>query len=264
VTVVFGAIAPHGDPAFVEGSATRAAFEELARRLERAEPDVTVVFTPHNVHVEGAFAVVTAATLAGALDELPVELESPVDRELAAGVLASLRESGLPAVSVSFGSNDESLAVMPLDWGTLIPRWFLGGRKDTPRPVVVVSPARDLDLADHVRAGAAIAAACSARRAAVVASADHGHAHDPDGPFGFDPAAAEYDARVVDLVRENRLEDALGLEPIVEAASADSLWQLVLLHGALGDGFDAELLSYECPTYFGMLCAAFELRGVVT
>ncbi len=93
-----------------------------------------------------------------------------------------------------------------------------------------------------------------------IASADHGHAHDPEGPFGFDPAAAEYDARVVDLVRENRLAQVVDLEPIVDAASADSLWQLVLLHGALADGFDAELLSYECPTYFGMLCAAFEPR----
>jgi aromatic ring-opening dioxygenase LigB subunit len=258
VTVVFGAIAPHGDPAFAEGSETRAAFEELGRRLEHARPDVTVVLTPHNVHVEGALAVVTAATLAGGLDELPVELECHVDRELAAGVLAALREVGLPAVSVSYGSNDESLAVMPLDWGTLIPLWFLGGRRDEPRPVVVISPARDLTLADHVRAGAAVATACSGKRAAIVASADHGHAHDPDGPFGFDPAAAEYDARVVELVRESRLGDAVELESIVDAASADSLWQLVLLHGALGDGFAAELLSYERPTYFGMLCAAFE------
>ena len=121
-------------------------------------------------------------------------------------------------------------------------------------------PPRDLALADHVRAGAAVTAACSGRRAAIVASADHGHAHDPDGPFGFDPAAAEYDARVVDLVRENRLAQVVDLDSIVDAASADSLWQLVLLHGALADGFDAELLSYECPTYFGMLCAAFEPR----
>lgn len=260
MTVVFGAIAPHGDPAFADGSPTRLAFEELGRRLEHAEPDVTVVFTPHNVHVDGAFAVVTAARLAGALDDLPAELECRVDRDLAADVLASLREAGLPAVGVSYGSNDESLAVMPLDWGTLIPLWFLGGRSDEPRPVVVVSPARDLALADHVRAGAAIATACSGRRAAIVASADHGHAHDRDGPFGFDPAAAEYDACVVELVRENRLGDAAELERIVDAASADSLWQLVLLHGALGDAFEAELLSYDRPTYFGMLCAAYELR----
>jgi aromatic ring-opening dioxygenase LigB subunit len=85
---------------------------------------------------------------------------------------------------------------------------------------------------------------------------------DPDGPFGFHPAADEYDARVVELVRENHLGEAVELEPIVDAASADSMWQLVLLHGALGNGFEVELLSYECPTYFGMLCAAFEPRVV--
>jgi aromatic ring-opening dioxygenase LigB subunit len=62
----------------------------------------------------------------------------------------------------------------------------------------------------------------------------------------------------VELVSRGRLGDAVLLEPIVEAAKADSLWQLLVLHGALGDGFRAELLSYEAPTYFGMLCAAFE------
>jgi hypothetical protein len=30
-----------------------------------------------------------------------------------------------------------------------------------------------------------------------------------------------------------------------------------MLHGALADGFDADLLTYEAPTYFGMLTAAF-------
>jgi aromatic ring-opening dioxygenase LigB subunit len=259
VTVVFGAIAPHGDPAFVEGSVTRLAFQELGSRAARAAPEVTVVFTPHNVHVEGAFAVLTAATLAGSLEELPIEFECRVDRGLAREMVDALRSEGIPAVSVSYGSNDETLAVMPLDWGALIPLWFLGGGDEEPhRPVVVVSPARDLPLADHMRAGAVIAHACANRSVAVVASADHGHAHDPDGPFGFDPASAEYDARVVDLVRANRLENLPELEPIVTAASADSLWQMVMLHGVLGDDFDAELLSYERPTYFGMLCAAFE------
>ena len=65
----------------------------------------------------------------------------------------------------------------------------------------------------------------------------------------------------MELVRENRLGDVLSLEPIVDAASADSLWQLAVLHGALGDRFRADFLSYERPTYFGMLCAAFEPAG---
>src|SRR5262245_25886917 len=255
--IVFGAIAPHGDPAFHEGSPTRLAMEELGRRLERAEPDVVVVATPHNVHVEGAFAVVTSATIAGPVgfEAVRDELSCTVDRELASRVLEELRAAGLPAAGISFGGNDPTEAEMPIDWGTAIPLSFLGG--DT-RPVVVFSPARDRSLADHTRAGEALAAACDGRRAAIVASADHGHAHDADGPYGFHPAAAAYDERVVELVRENRLGELPELEPIVGDASADSLWQMVILQGALGDGFRAELLAYECPTYFGMLSAAFE------
>ena len=41
------------------------------------------------------------------------------------------------------------------------------------------------------------------------------------------------------------------------AAKADSFWQLLMLHGAIGDGFEVELLTYEVPTYFGMLTASF-------
>lgn len=266
--IVFGAIAPHGDPALVEESPTRLALEELGRRLERAAPEATVVLTPHNVHVEGAFAVVVSAWIEGTLEEQALELsahggEAPrlrarVDVALAARVLDALGSAGMPARGVSFGSNDPSVAVMPMDWGTLIPLWFLGGRSAEQRPVVIVAPARDLPLAAHHRAGEALARACGERRVALVASADHGHAHDAEGPFGFDPAAGEFDDRVVELVRENRLGDVRALEPIVEAARADSLWQLVMLDGALGAGFDVELLSYERPTYFGMLCAAFE------
>jgi aromatic ring-opening dioxygenase LigB subunit len=113
-----------------------------------------------------------------------------------------------------------------------------------------------------VRAGAAIARAAesSAKLIALIASADHGHAHDPDGPYGFDPASAEYDGRMVELVGEDRLGELLRFEaPFVDAAKADSFWQLLMLHGALasGDGWRSELLSYEAPTYFGMLCAAY-------
>jgi len=94
--IVFGAIAPHGDPAFVEGSATRLAMEELGRRLEQAAPEVTVVLTPHNVHVEGSFAVVVSATAAGTVEVSEDELSLPVDVERAAAVLGALHDAGSP------------------------------------------------------------------------------------------------------------------------------------------------------------------------
>jgi aromatic ring-opening dioxygenase LigB subunit len=250
--IVAAAIAPHGTPAFEPGL-TRDALEEIGRRFAVAAPEAIVVVTPHNVHVSGHFAVVDAATVAGSLAEWGEpgrELERPVDRRLVAAILESA--AGLPAVAVSYGGNDVAAAVAPMDWGTLIPLSFL-----PELPVVVVSPARDRALAEHEALGRAIAAAAGESRVALVASADHGHAHDPDGPYGFDPAAASYDELAVELVRENRLRELHGLAELVDAAKADSLWQLAVLHGAVGSGFDVDLLSYEAPTYFGMLCAAY-------
>ena len=266
MSLVFAAIAPHGTlpEAPVENAdVTHAALATLCERFDAAQPDATIVLTPHNVHVEGHFAVVLAGTVAGSLAEFDapdVRLSCAVDLELAVAAVAALHDDGLPVVGASFGANDPMAATAPMDWGALIPLWAMGGRADPQPPVVVVSPARDRSLEEHVRAGQALAraAAASGKRIALIASADHGHAHDASGPYGFDPAAADYDAKIVRLVQENRLAGLLELDPaFVDAAKADSWWQLLMLHGALGDGWEVEFLSYEASTYFGMLCAAY-------
>jgi len=236
---------------------------ELGRRFDAARPDVVVVATPHNVHISGAMAVIIAGRVAGELPGAPspIALDSPVDHELAIGILRAWGRHGVPSVGVSFGANDPLAAVAPMDWGALIPLWFMGGRSNPPVPVVVIAPSRDLPAEDHIRAGKVIAglAKASRRRVAFIASADHGHAHAADGPYGFDPASAEYDRSICKLVRDHRL-DELAAIPIefVEQAKADSWWQMLFLHGATAEGWSAELLSYEAPTYFGMLTAAYK------
>jgi aromatic ring-opening dioxygenase LigB subunit len=266
VSLVFAAIAPHGtlpEAPVDNADATHAALATLGERFDAAQPEATIVLTPHNVHVEGHFAVVLAGTVAGSLAEFDapdVRLSCPVDLELATQCVVALHDDGLPVVGASFGANDPGAATAPMDWGVLIPLWAMGGRAEPRVPVVVVSPARDRPLDEHVRAGRALARAAeqSGKRVALIASADHGHAHDASGPYGFDPAAAEYDAQVVDLVQGDRLAGLLDLDPaFVDAAKADSWWQLLMLHGALRDGWQAEFLSYEASTYFGMLCAAY-------
>ena len=273
--LVFAAIAPHGSIAIAEAcepherglaAATQEALQELGRRFARAQPDATIVLTPHNVHVDGAFAVIVAAHLDGSLSEWttqPIALECAVDRELALSCIVALVDADVPVVGVSFGGNDPASAVAPMDWGTLIPLWYMGGRSNPAVPTVVVSPARDRPFAEHQRAGAALAraAAASGKRVALIASADHGHAHDPTGPYGYDAAAKRYDDQVVELVHEGRLEELATWDAeFVERAKADSFWQLLMLEAALRtDGpRRCELLSYEAPTYFGMLCAAYE------
>jgi aromatic ring-opening dioxygenase LigB subunit len=271
--IVFAAIAPHGGIAIVEACepgeetvalATRRGLEQLGRRYEAARPEAVVVATPHNVHIPGSFGVVVAARVAGRLAGAPpsIALDVPCDTELAWHILGELGAAGVPSVGISFGGNDPSTAVAPMDWGVLIPLWFMGGRKDPPIPTVVVTPARDLSAEAHVHFGEAIAraAAASGRRIAFIASADHGHAHQVDGPYGFDERAKEYDELVCDIVRRDALGELIRVDPeLVEGAKADSWWQMLILHGVVAGDLRGSLMSYEAPTYFGMLTAAYEV-----
>jgi len=184
VPLVFAAIAPHGGIAIAEACEpgeralalkTRAGMEELGRRFAGARPEVAIVATPHNVHIANAMAVVVASRVKGRLNGVvpPIELDLESDIDLAWELLESLANAGLPSAAVSFGSNDPTTAVAPMDWGVLIPLWFMGGRSTPPIPAVIVAPARELSASDHITAGAAFAAVASAsqRRVAFIASA---------------------------------------------------------------------------------------------
>jgi aromatic ring-opening dioxygenase LigB subunit len=235
---------------------------ELGKLFASARPQAVVVATPHNVHIPASMGVIVSGRVAGQLAGAPpsIALDVPTELTLAWLLLKSLLTAGVPSSGISFGGNDPAEAVAPMDWGVLIPLWFMGGRADPPVPLVVMTPARDLSAEDHIHAGAAVAEAAreSGLRVAFIASADHGHAHDPQGPYGFDPAAKKYDRLICNLVREDHL-DRLADIPVelVESAKADSWWQMLMLHGATASGWRGRLVSYEAPTYFGMLTAAY-------
>ena len=283
MAIVFGCVAPHGFPLIpdlsddAEGAlATRAALQELGRRCAAARPDTLVLATPHGVRVEGAICLAGAGRAAGALhwNGRAVELNVPLDMALTDAIAA--RASDLPVALTSYGANRRDMSVLPLDWGALVPLWFLGHGRNmvgygdvlAPEPaddrgpaVVLVSPARQLPRAALVAFGRAVAEAAeeSGRRVAFVASCDWAHTHAASGPYGFHPAAAQADA----LVRQAFAAGSPGAlidfdEQIARDAAIDGLWQALVLAGVLEHTpMRGELLSYEAPTYYGMLVAAF-------
>lgn len=255
--IVFGAIAPHGNPVYEQPDGPTAnGMRELARRLEASGAEVAILATPHGTLLDGHFGVVRSSRLT----EHPNQFvdasrlyEGDGDPELADDCVRALRAAGLPALGMTFGTTAAGGSTMPVDWGVGIPLTFLRV------PAVVVTPCRALSNGNHVRAGEALAAATAGRPVAFVASADHGHGHAHDGPYGYSEHSAPYDDDIQDVVRRNALGELTDWDPRrAEDALADSLWQLLMLHGALGRGFRAELLSYEAPTYFGMVTASFQ------
>jgi aromatic ring-opening dioxygenase LigB subunit len=103
------------------------------------------------------------------------------------------------------------------------------------------------------------AARKSPTKVAFVASADQGHAHLRSGPYGFDSASQEYDSKVLSIVKSGKLGELLRFSPeFIERAKPDSLWQMLMLYGVVkGSGLKPAECSYSCPTYYGMLSAAF-------
>ena len=105
MSLVFAAIAPHGTlpEAPVENAdATHAALATLGERFDAARPEVTIVLTPHNVHVERHFAVVLAGTMDGSLalfDAPGVHLTVPVDVWLTGTRRYVVRVSSTPPVT---------------------------------------------------------------------------------------------------------------------------------------------------------------------
>jgi aromatic ring-opening dioxygenase LigB subunit len=254
--IVFAAIAPHGGLVFDQPEApTRLGLEELSRRFAAIAPEAVIVLTPHGAHVDGHVAVVRSTRLEGDAarwTDADTHFEGPGEPELAAACVDALGADGLPALGVTFGATAAGASTMPLDWGALIPLWFMRA------PAVVVTPCRDRSNKEQVRAGAALARATGGRSVALIASADHGHGHTAEGPYGFAAESAPYDELIQELVAGNRLGELVDVDPAwATAAKADSFWQLLMLHGAIGDAFEVELLSYEAPTYFGMLTASF-------
>ncbi len=283
MSLVFAAIAPHGFPIIpdlsddAEGAlATRAAMTELGRRAAAAGVEALVIAGPHGVRVDGTICLADTARAAGTLawQGREVELNVPVDGALSDAIAAALRGRGIPVAMAGYAGNRRDQSVLPLDWGILTPLWFLGhGRNmvghgdvlaeppaaDIGPPAVIVTPSRSLPREALIEAGRAVAEAANAdgRRIGFVASCDWGHRHREDGPYGFHPEAAQVDAEIVAAVKEN---DLLRLAALSDArasdAAIDGLWQTLMLGGALeAVPMQVELLSYEAPSYYGMLVA---------
>jgi aromatic ring-opening dioxygenase LigB subunit len=285
--LVFACIVPHGFTLIPEisddaegGLATRAAMEEVGRRGRALQPDVLVVATPHGFRVDGAMLLAAVSRAAGTLrwQGRQAELNVPVDLPLTDGIAEAARARGVPVALGGYASSNRATSVMPMDWGTLTPVWFLGypqnmpGHGDVLGPppadapagpsIVMVTPSRQLPRQQIVEFGTAVAEAAErdGRRVALVASCDWAHAHSDAGPYGFHPSAAEVDNAVVEAVKADDLERLIGLdEAKARTAAIDGLWQTLILIGARRHTpMRGEFLSYEAPTYYGMIVAAFE------
>ncbi len=275
--LIFACIAPHGsmiipllgEKGAEKALATRAAMEELGRRVAATQPETLVIITPHGHRVDGCFSLLNNRRVQGTLGPEPESngnsftLTFEVDRELNAAIIKEAHVLDVPVSRVYFAVDDDTAFYMPLDWGALVPLWFLGVPINPLPKVVIACPDRNkLSWGLSAPFGLSIRKAAEKlnRRIVFIASADLGHAHDAKGPYGYDIASKEFDTALIDAVKAQDLARLLEFDlDWLKRASTDSYGQILNLYGAIrGTNFRGEVLSYEVPTYFGMMCVAYE------
>ncbi len=276
MTLVYACIAPHGSETIEqlapEAAAnrfrkTRDGLRRLASEVGKARPDTIVIATPHNLRLCGKIAIVLSENSTGTLQASPrnkktVSLKAKCDVKFANELLERSARSRLPVVGAHYGTTEGVTSDMPMDWGTLVPLWFMMPRcRKRPR-IVIVTPSREIPLSKNFEFGQMIARQAEvdrAKRIVFVASADQAHAHKHAGPYGFSKQAKNYDKMVLDALMSNRISAVMTFkQDLVRAAKPDSLWQMAMLAGIADEiRLKSEIVSYDAPTYFGMICASF-------
>ncbi|HZY94675.1 MAG TPA: hypothetical protein VFE98_07450 [Candidatus Bathyarchaeia archaeon] len=274
MTLTYACIAPHGSeaiPALASDrlkekfAPTTAGMRTIAREAVRARPDVLVIATPHNLRLSGQIGVVLAENSSGSLKgsgNRQVSVHAKCEVKFAKTLLNHAQARGLPVVGANYGTSEGLGSNMPMDWGTLVPLWFVFRAARSSLRIVIVTPSREIALKKNFVFGKIIARLIQSRpqsRFVFIASADQAHAHQKSGLYGFHSAAAKYDELVQSAVKTNNLKSLMHLDPgLVEDAKPDSLWQLAMLAGVTEVvPTRSELISYQVPTYYGLACASF-------
>lgn len=264
---VFACIAPHGmeiipEMAGVDSgrmSLTRDGLSKLGRDMESAQPDTIIVLTPHGTRINGQFSITDCERMEGIAEERghTFTMEKRIDRELARSIADKASSAELPVGTINYGTAAGPISCLPLDWGAIVPLRFM---PDV--PIVVITPSREIPYEKHVQFGKALrkAVQASSKRIGLIASCDWSHTHAETGPYGYNPAAKRLDEEVVELIKQNQLERMGDFDDeYLDAAKPDGNWQTLILAGAIpSEERKVEFLSYEAPTYFGMLCAGIE------
>ncbi|AAL80736.1 extradiol dioxygenase [Pyrococcus furiosus DSM 3638] len=257
------AIMPHGNEAVYpideDSKILNANLKKIGEELKDVESYVLI--TPHNVRSSEAIAIVIAENLIPWLlfndVPIPVESEYKTDVELAREIYLSSKDK-FPVVDVNFASARGRYSRFPLTWGEMIPLHFL--RK---KPLVLISPPREVKREVLVEFGKHLGRVLegSEKEVALIVSADHGHAHDPKGPYGYAKESKEYDSLIYRLMQNMDFSRLLELEnDFIEKAKPDSYWSLLIAHGVMQEVKFSKVvhISYACPTYYGMLSALFK------
>src|SRR5712692_860414 len=199
MTLVYACIAPHGGEIIPELASksvlhkfeeTRVAMRVLARKISEANPQTIVIASPHNLRLLSKIAVVISENSSGSLkgsSNRLVNVRARCDVDFGKIVVRQSEKAGLPVVGANYGTAAGSSSDMQMDWGTLVPLWFVLKEQRLESRILIVAPSREIPLRKNFAFGRLLGRLMNRDRKkkfAFIASADQAHAHSRRGPYG--------------------------------------------------------------------------------
>lgn len=233
---------------------TIAAYEIIAEKISLLEPDLIIISSPHAPSYYDYIQISNGAKATGDLGNFNSDLKISVDydNDFIEKLSEVLIDSHFPAGLL--GEQDSSL-----DHGTMIPLYFIN--KSYKKYKLVRISISGLPLEMHFNFGKLLDKVItkSEKKIVYIASGDLSHKLKKEGPYGFVQEGIEFDEKVTEIIRENKLEELLELDgKIVKKAAECGLRSFIIMAGVLSNyQTSSELLSYEGTFGVGYLIAEF-------
>lgn len=239
---------------------TAIAMQDLAREMQKMNPDTVIIISPHAPIFQDAVVIYDLDDLKGDLSSFgapEVKVKMKFDTPLAKAIVSESEKAGVYAALLDkqrlsrYGLPDK------LDHGVVVPMSFF---KDfEPQAVVmsmgVFSPNELYVFGIAMRK----AIQASGKKVIVIASGDMSHKITHHAPAGYHPDGEVFDRAVMDALRTGDFEALFSIpDEIRENAGECGYRSLIMGLGAL-DGYDVKstVLSYQAPFGVGYLVASF-------
>ena len=238
------------------------AYQEVARRVVKLQPDTLVITSPHSIMYGDYFHISPNKSANGNFAQFrapQIEISVNYDTQFVQEISMAAEQTGLSA-----GNLYERDAT--LDHGTLIPLRFMeqAGVNLNATKVVRIGLS-GLPATDHYRLGQLIAHTANKlnRRVVFIASGDLSHKLKSDGPYGFVEEGPVFDKEVMDYISVGDFLSMLRMDnTLCKRAAECGLRSFWIMSGALDrKSIACERLSYEGPFGVGYGVAWFDING---
>ncbi|MGC9779407.1 MAG: hypothetical protein HZR80_09220 [Candidatus Heimdallarchaeota archaeon] len=243
------------------------AMVDAAKTIEKLKPEIIFLTSPHSIALSNDFGVYLNKSGSGSAEwnneykDYIVKVD--FDEEITNQLLEYLteKETAVSGVAAFTPGVDA-----PFRWGEAVPLWFLKELSTNPKYILMSQPMRRHDqtkemIPETLTLGNDLRLFFDSlkKRIVIIISADMGHTHDKEGPYGFSEDAKPFDALMEDWAR--KLDRNILVKKAVsklDKALCCGYIGFVLLQGILEKmNLEPEVIIRSTPTYYGMMVAKY-------